>query len=97
MSDIPRARDIIKLCLRTDDIVFIKKQLAILDAMLRREPAVRRAPTRIKNIEITNEDKQQVIELAAANPTMPMAEIATRVWGAPSAVGRVSEILNGRR
>lgn len=57
-----------------------------------RDPAVRKAPT--QSSPVTPQVKQQIKTLAANNPDMSMQDIADLVG---VNIGRVSEVLNGKR
>lgn len=90
MSNVPRARELLLDLAR----MLPGHQRRIIEhivaAYLVREPRVRRAPVRPK--EITPEIKAQVRELAQTD--MHQWEIGKRLGINP---GRVSEILNGKR
>ena len=92
MSDIPHARELLKLALTRDNVY--DTRLTITKAMeyMTREKYTRKASPRSRII--TKEIREKIKRCAAENPDTPMQDIAVK-FGVNA--GRVSEILAGKK
>jgi hypothetical protein len=96
MSDIPKAREILKELLDNEWIAdAVKVRLRQALRLMRREAVVREAP-RSTNGTISNMQRRMIIRLAQ-DTKLPQSEIARRVGLGSQAGGRVSEVLHGLR
>lgn len=108
-SDIPLARKLVLKSLeetrRLRKMLFVadvlETELARIEAalvaalnLMTRDAPIKRSRTRLYRNDITKNQAKQVRRLAALN--LSHAEISEAVWGDPTHIGRVSEILHGR-
>ena len=90
MSDIGRARDILRMALRADDIKLVRRAIQqALDLMERERPEFK---TKIKLPPMTREQVLLARELRGNG--LPLNEIARKLG---TNIGRVSEAINGLR
>ncbi len=92
MSNIPQAREELQSLAAQLAPAHRKALLAIVDRHLHREAPVRKADVTSK--PLTYSVTQQIRSLAKNYPKMPLQEIGERV---NVNIGRVSEVLNGKR